>query len=516
MSLQSKVILACAVFLLSETLTGMTSFGVLARASHRFEDHQSVDSGLMEAEPEVLPSFATPGKTYRVTTKDTVVLPCEVNNVGHFLLAWKRGIAILTAGSVKVSPDERFRLVDGYNLEIRDVQTQDAGDYVCQVATLQPLELTHTVEILVPPRIHQVPSGSQMEVKKGSSVTLECRAAGNPVPTITWTRKNNLLPSGEKSYEGAQLTLQHTSRHDAGAYQCTASNGVGQPATKEIQLNVQFPPEIDVEKSWVHTGEGNEAQLVCLVFAEPPAEVVWFKDTLRLASTERRIAEVRGSRNTLIIRKVQASDFGNYSCLADNIIGKTRQYLELSGRPNPAKFRSHTISRSRDSYNISWEVESFTPIEEFKLYFRKVPQGPNSQTSNGGGLFHYQHNNRRSQRRHDEDGQILAGYPGHHRGDWNDVILPAIPSGQYAQKMSYMIRGLEPAVQYEAMVQAKNRFGWNEMSEPFIFATKGNGQYAEPDVRDMGVKAYNGDASIFSSPVTLQTLTAALMLARWL
>lgn len=79
---------------------------------------------------------------------------------------------------------------------------------------------------------------------------------------------------------------------------------------------------------------------------------------------------------------------------------------------------------------------------------------------------------------HDEDGQILAGYPSHHRGEWNDVILPAIPTGQFSQKMSYMIRGLEPAAQYEAMVQAKNRFGWNEMSEPFIFTTKGNGQYA--------------------------------------
>lgn len=45
--------------------------------------HAGVDSGVMEAEPEILPSFATPGKTYRVTTKDTVVLPCEVNNVGE-------------------------------------------------------------------------------------------------------------------------------------------------------------------------------------------------------------------------------------------------------------------------------------------------------------------------------------------------------------------------------------------------------------------------------------------------
>jgi len=42
--------------------------------------------------------------------------------------------------------------------------------------------------------------------------------------------------------------------------------------------------------------------------------------------------ESRGSRHTLIIRKVQASDFANYTCMADNQIGKTRQKLELSGK----------------------------------------------------------------------------------------------------------------------------------------------------------------------------------------
>lgn len=61
------------------------------------------------------------------------------------------------------------------------------------------------------------------------------------------------------------------------------------------------------------------------------AQVVWFRDTLRLDSTERRIMEVRGSRHTLIIRKVQSSDFGNYTCQADNQIGKAKQSLELSG-----------------------------------------------------------------------------------------------------------------------------------------------------------------------------------------
>ncbi|XP_014251664.1 limbic system-associated membrane protein isoform X1 [Cimex lectularius] len=473
-----------------------------------------------------MPSFESKAHTYRVVTGDMVVLPCEVNNVGTYMQAWKRGIAILTAGSVKVSPDERFRLVDGYNLEIRDVQTQDAGDYVCQIATLQPMEITHTVEILVPPRIHQLTSMEPVEVKKGGPITLECRASGNPVPKITWTRKNNVLPSGEKTYEGSSFTIDRVNRHDAGIYQCTASNNVGHPTTKEIQLKVLFPPEIEVEKSWVHTGEGNEAQLVCIVFAEPGADVVWFKDTLRLASTERRITEVRGSRNTLIIRKVQASDFGNYSCLADNGIGKTKQYLELSGRPNPAKFRSHQQSRSRDSYNISWVVESYTPIEECKLFFRKVPNPNSAQT----GTVHYTQphfGQKRPHRRQENETHGQYGYNGLQRGDWNDVILPNMPSGHYTQHMSYMIRGLEPAVQYEARVQAKNRFGWSQMSEDFLFVTKGIGQYpgdieppsspavlSEPEMRDMGVKAF-GTASQRTVDVLFIAMLLLILADRW-
>lgn len=63
-------------------------------------------------------------------------------------MAWKRGIAILSAGAVRVSPDERIRLVNGYSLQIRNSSPQDAGDYICQIATLEPREITHTVEIL--------------------------------------------------------------------------------------------------------------------------------------------------------------------------------------------------------------------------------------------------------------------------------------------------------------------------------------------------------------------------------
>ncbi|XP_075214142.1 lachesin-like [Lycorma delicatula] len=463
------------------------------------------------------PSFSTTGRTFRVVTKDTIVLPCEVQNAGSYLLAWKRGIAILTAGNIKVTPDDRFRLVEGYNLEIRDVQTQDGGDYVCQIATLHPLEITHTVEILVPPRIHSVTSDGQVEVKKGSTVTLECRASGNPVPAITWTRKNNLLPNGEKSLEAFSISIAQANRHHAGQYQCTANNGVGDPATSQINVHVLYPPEIEVERSWVHSGEGYEAQLVCIVHAEPQAEVLWYRDTLRLDTTERRIMEVRGSRHTLVISRVQASDFGNYSCVADNSVGKARQYLELSGKPNPAEFRSHPTGRYRDNYNLTWSVNSYTPIEEFKLFFRKMPTLPPS-----GQISHGQSQSAKRPTLRRNDTWSSGGNGPRLVDEWSDVILPAAPSEQYTQQMSYVIRGLEPSYQYQARVLAKNRFGWNHMSDIFQFSTRGEDSnfvepspepavFSDPEMRDMGVRAL-GRGSLLSTPVNCQLFSIIVIL----
>nr|CAD7424179.1 unnamed protein product [Timema monikensis] len=52
--------------------------------------------------------------------------------------------------------------------------------------------MTTLMDESIPPRIHVVSSNGNVEVKKGSTVTLECKASGNPVPTITWSRKVEL------------------------------------------------------------------------------------------------------------------------------------------------------------------------------------------------------------------------------------------------------------------------------------------------------------------------------------
>lgn len=97
-------------------------------------------------------------------------------------------------------------------------------------------------------------------------------------------------------------------------------------------------------------------------------QVTWFKDTMQLDTTERHITETRGSRHTLIIRNVVAQDFGNYSCNAENPLGKSKKYLQLSGKPNTAIFRSAPISQYKDRWEYLFYSFKFKLITLKKLF----------------------------------------------------------------------------------------------------------------------------------------------------
>lgn len=51
-------------------------------------------------------------------------------------------------------------------------------------------------------------------------------------------------------------------------------------------------PEIEVERPFIHTGVGFEAQLICIVHAEPQPHVIWYKDTTQLGTTEQHSQQV--------------------------------------------------------------------------------------------------------------------------------------------------------------------------------------------------------------------------------
>lgn len=123
------------------------------------------------------------------------------------------------------------------------------------------------------------------------------------------------------------------------------------------------------------------------------SQVSWYRRQKKLHETDRLLFQTKGSRQTLYIRKVNPTDFGNYSCRAENALGEARTFTELSGlffqkdsrpqtsfiiaifnftgRPRPPRFTSDAIGHRPHSYNITWSTDSFEPITEYKLLFRR-------------------------------------------------------------------------------------------------------------------------------------------------
>ena len=90
----------------------------------------------------------------------------------------------------------------------------------------------------------------------------------------------------------------------------------------------------------VEGGAGHRAELVCVVHAEPTAEVVWYKNSMRLDLNRGYETSQEGRKHHLIIPSVGEEDFANYTCEATNSLGKSRAAIQLRGNPRPPVYSS--------------------------------------------------------------------------------------------------------------------------------------------------------------------------------
>lgn len=208
-------------------------------------------------------------------------------------------------------------------------------------------------------------------------MTLSCRGKGSPEPRIVWTRVGSKMPNGQETLESDVVTFSRVSRKHAGIYKCTASNGHGSGATKQMEVLVRYLPEVEVSEVFVHKMTDDEAELVCSVHAFPAATVTWTKGGSAVTESDTISISHRGGRHALIFKKVSRSDFGDYSCHASNEVGDVRDTrIQLSGHAMPADFKSSPSGLEANSFLIEWSSFSFSPIQEFILETSTSPSGP--------------------------------------------------------------------------------------------------------------------------------------------
>lgn len=413
---------------------------------YSYDDYEDGSEYEEEYEGDVIiPTFTATPQHFSVEVGDDITFPCDVDNIGKQVMMFKHilpngGDRILFVGDIDLKPAAKFTK-DGNSFTLNGVNRRNAGSYACRIETDPVTELTHTLDVQYQAQVKRV-SPEVQRIAQGESVTLECEAEGNPPAAISWSRQQGHLPSGAQSEEGLSITLENVDRHVEGNYICTASNGIGDPDSTYMTVEVEYAPEIIAEQTILHTGEGDEATLSCNVHGRPTPVVTWMKGEAPV-NQDQHLQEKDGvHRHSLTIAQVQENDFGDYTCLAVNERGEARHTLRLTGLAKIPKMTSSPAGGENEAYTVTWETESYTPILQYRLQYRKSRANVTTQDP----------------------------------GSWHDQLYDPEPTADVVtgnvHHMSHAIRMLEPATDYEASVAVENKFGWSDPSEIFKFYTR--------------------------------------------
>ncbi|XP_076336551.1 lachesin-like isoform X2 [Tachypleus tridentatus] len=284
-----------------------------------------------------------------VTVGHDAAIPCTVENLGFYRVAWLRveSKTILTIHHNVITRNYRVNLSytdhKKWILHIKNAQESDRGLYMCQINTVPMKSQIGYLDVVVPPVIVDGESSSDELVREGFNITLSCRAKGYPTPTVTWRREDGQpIAAGnwqnkkkqKKTYEGMDLTITKVSRLHMGAYLCVASNGVQPSISKRILLQVHFPPMIWIPNQLVGSPIGGSVKMDCHTEAYPASINYWTKQEGEMIVDSKKYTvqkeeETYKVHMILIINTIESEDFGAFRCFAKNSLGSTQGLIRL-------------------------------------------------------------------------------------------------------------------------------------------------------------------------------------------
>lgn len=252
--------------------------------------------------------------------------------------------------------------IKDWHLHIRNVRVSDSGEYTCQINTTPVKMKIINLKVVVPPTIISHLSSSDMEVREGDTVTLICNVTGIPHPNVTWYRQsasNDYSTMERIGQQGEVLVIHNVSRYCDDVYECVAKNGIPPSVSRKIKVSVDFAPEVQLRNKRIGQVKGRETILDCRITASPQGVTVWMRDGKELFNSEKYSIEVfneGGHTITLSLRITQIvdSDFGDYTCLASNHLGRDKETMLLYEKRRKTTTTTTTqIPRSKPGYEQS-------------------------------------------------------------------------------------------------------------------------------------------------------------------
>ncbi|XP_046451650.1 hemicentin-1-like isoform X1 [Daphnia pulex] len=245
-----------------------------------------------------------------------------------------------------------------WQLIIREVQSSDAGLYMCQLNTEPMTSHTAYLSVTVPPDIVDSESSGDVMVTEGQNTTLRCSATGHPLPVITWRREDGRpIQNHAVTVEGSVLHLTRIPRQNIGAYLCIASNGVPPSVSKRFMLRVQFPPSVTATNQLVGARQGDiNITLECHCESFPKPVVYWLRHStgdvvvngVKHREEKRETNHYKVSMQ-LVFLHLEREDFMAYQCVCRNTLGIADSVVRL--------YQIHPVADDGDMNEVYSEAD---------------------------------------------------------------------------------------------------------------------------------------------------------------
>lgn len=221
-------------------------------------------------------------------------------------------------------------------LIIPNVTHADSGKYQCVVSNNFGTTYSSKakVNIVTFPRFIQTPTN--VTVKTGETVTLNCAASGDPPPEISWKKDGgNDFPAARERRMNVMPTdhlffIVNAKTTDIGIYSCAAKNPAGIIVANSTLTVLQEPSFVRVMENKEVTS-GDSVVLQCMISGSPKPILKWLKDGTPIAPSERYF--LTAEDQLLIIIGAETNDAGRYECEITNELGTKKDMTELRVLP---------------------------------------------------------------------------------------------------------------------------------------------------------------------------------------